>query len=292
MVRVNDRELTVYLDGGYLPLQEARIPVMDRGFLFGDGVYEMIPVYGERTFRLDQHLIRLARSLEAIDIPNPHAPDEWKSIIKELLDRNKFSDHRSVYIEVTRGVGDRDHLYDSEELVPTVFMLCRPIISRDYSTGVGAITHEDIRWDYCHIKAVSLLPAVLLKKRASRAGCYEAILIRDGLVTEGASSNVFVVRNGVARTPPRGNDLLSGITRDLIVELLNSAGLECEEKAIPDHELRSADEIWITSSTTEIAPVVRLDGKNVGNGTPGPLWKRVRKLYDAYKQNTLVETVN
>lgn len=284
MVSVNDGELTVYLDGDFLPLKEARIPVMDRGFLFGDGVYEMIPVYGDTVFRLEQHLQRLARSLDAIDIPDPHTRDEWTSLVRELLERNGIPGDKSVYIEVTRGVGDRDHLYDSGELVPTVFMLCRPIRAGHHSGGVGAITHPDIRWDYCHIKAISLLPAVLLKNRASRAGCHEAILIRNGRVTEGASSNVFVVTGGVVTTPPKGNDLLSGITRDLVVELLSGAGIGYEEADVRAEDLRVAEEIWITSSTMEIVPVVRLDGENVGEGRPGPLWKRARELYDAYKQ--------
>jgi len=257
---------------------------MDRGFLFGDGVYEMLPVYGNAALREDEHLARLAGSLDAIDIPNPHDQSGWKSLIRELLDRNPVSDHRSVYIEVTRGVGDRDHLYDSALLTPTVFMLCRPVKARDYSGGVGAITHADIRWDYCHIKAVSLLPAVLLKQRAGRAGCHEAILLRDGEVTEGASSNVFIVKDDVIITPPKSNALLPGITRDLIVELARHTGLPCREEALSEQALRDADEIWITSSTMEIAPVVKLDGCRVGTGETGQHWKRMKALYEEFKQ--------
>lgn len=276
----------VYLNGRFLPLGEARIQVMDRGFLFGDGVYEMLPVYGNSVLREDEHLARLSGSLDAIDIPDPHDVNNWKSLIRELLDRNPVSEHRSVYIEVTRGVGDRDHLYDSACLTPTVFMLCRPVKTRDYSGGVGAITHADIRWDYCHIKAVSLLPAVLLKQRARSAGCHEAILLRDGEVTEGASSNVFVVSNGVIITPPKSNNLLPGITRDLIVELASSAGMPCREDVLPEQALRDADEIWITSSTMEIAPVVKLDGRKVGTGETGPYWKRMKSLYEEFKQHS------
>lgn len=262
---------------------------MDRGFLFGDGVYELIPVYGDRIFRLDEHLARLQNSLDAIDIPNPHSDEEWKVLIEKVLAENPVSGHRSIYIEVTRGVGERDHLYE-EQLVPTVFILCRPVVARDYSGGVSAITHPDIRWDYCHIKAISLLPGVLLKNHARKSGgAHEAILIRDGEVTEGAASNVFVVMNGIVLTPPKDNRLLPGITRDLIVELLTEAGIECREKAIPESDLVKAEEIWITSSVMEIAPVVELDGRPVGGGEPGPMWGRVRELYEGFKQRMIAE---
>jgi len=265
---------------------------MDRGFLFGDGVYEMLPVYGDWVCRRDEHLERLGRSLREIDVPNPHGTGEWESLINTLLEKNPVSRHRSVYIQVTRGVGDRDHFYDSDRLRPTVFMLCRPLADRNYSDGVSAITHPDIRWDYCHIKATSLLPAVLLKSRARAAGCLEAILIRDGVVTEGASSNVFIVVNGGVKTPGKGNDLLSGITRDLVIELLEEAGMSCEEGRIGEQELRNADEIWITSSTMEIAPVVRLDGGAVGEGIPGPVWGRAKELYETFKRNAPLVTAH
>ena len=282
----------VYLDGCFLPLDQARVSVMDRGFLFGDGIYEMMPVYGDWVFRLDEHLARLARSLEAIEIPDPYNTGEWKSVVRDLLEKNPAAGDRSVYIEVTRGAGDRNHIYESTEHVPTVFMLCRPLAARDYSGGVGAITHPDIRWDYCHIKAISLLPAVMLKQRARKAGCLEAILIRNGEVTEGAASNVFIVRDDRVMTPPRGNELLHGITRELVVELLTGVGMCCEETRINEQELHGADEIWITSSTMEVVPVVTLDGKKVGEGTPGPQWRHARELYDAFKRKAPVSGVN
>lgn len=289
---MSDAQPVVYLDGRFLPLSEARISVMDRGFLFGDGVYEMLPVYANWVCRRDEHLERLDRSLREIDVPNPHSMEEWVDLIDILLERNRSSRHRSVYIQVTRGVGDRDHLYDVDRLIPTVFMLCRPLADRDYSKGVSAITHPDIRWDYCHIKATSLLPAVLLKNRARAAGCLEAILIRSGVVTEGASSNVFIVANGEIRTPSKGMDLLSGITRDLVMELLDEAGIPCDEGRISERELRDADEIWITSSTMEIAPVVRLDGAVVGKGVPGPAWRRTSELYEIFKRNAPLVTAH
>ena len=289
---MSDAPPIVYLDGRFLPLDQARVSVMDRGFLFGDGVYEMMPVYGDWIFRLDEHLERLACSLAAIDIPNPYVPGDWKSLVHELLEKNAASGHRSIYIEVTRGVGDRNHIYEGARLVPTVFMLCRPLAARDYSNGVSAITHPDIRWDYCHIKAISLLPAILLKQRASKAGCFEAILIRNGEVTEGAASNVFIARDDRIMTPPKGNALLPGITRDLVIELLAGAGMACTETSITEQELRSADEVWITSSTMELVPVVTLDGHRVGEGTAGPLWRRARELYDAFKRNAPLTSVN
>jgi D-alanine transaminase len=289
---VSDKTLIAYLDGSFLPLDQARVSVMDRGFLFGDGVYEMMPVYGDIVFRLDEHLQRLARSLEAIDIPNPYGPGEWKSLVGELLGKNAISGHKSIYIEVTRGEDDRNHIYESARLVPTVFMLCQPLAARNYSDGVSAITHPDIRWDYCHIKAISLLPAVMLKQRASKAGSLEAILLRNGEVTEGAASNVFIVRDERIMTPPRGNELLHGITRDLVIELLTGAGIACAETRIGEQELRSADEIWITSSTMEVVPVVTLDGRSVGRGVPGPQWRRARDLYDSFKLEAPVTGVN
>jgi len=289
---VSDKIPIVYLDGRFLPLDQARVSVMDRGFLFGDGVYEMMPVYGDRVFRLDEHLTRLARSLEAIDVPDPCSTGEWKSVVHELLEKNPAAGNRSIYIEVTRGTGDRNHIYESTRLKPTVFILCRSLAAVDYSGGVGAITHPDIRWDYCHIKAISLLPAVMLKQRASEAGCLEAILIRNGEVTEGAASNVFIVSDDRIMTPPRGNELLHGITRDLVIELLAGAGMACAETGVSERELRSADEIWITSSTMEVVPVVTLDGKKVGEGTPGPQWQRVRELYNAFKLKAPVAGVN
>jgi D-alanine transaminase len=275
----------VYLNGRFLPLEEARIPVLDRGFIFGDGVYEVIPVFGRHVLRLGAHLSRLQDSLDAIYIANPHTGAEWASIVDELLRLNPEGEDRSIYIEITRGVAPRDHLIPPD-LPPTVFALCKPIPRRDFSAGISAITHEDIRWKYCNIKAISLLPGVLLRERARRRdGSSEAILIRDGLVTEGAASNVFVVQDGVAHTPPKSNWLLPGITRDLVVDLLRAAGLPCEEGDVPAAMLSGAGEIWVTSSTMGIAPVTRLDGQAVGDGTPGDYWRQADALYQAFKNN-------
>lgn len=283
---MSNADPTVFLNGRYLPLAEARVSVLDRGFLFGDGVYEVIPVYGNCIFRLAEHLVRLANSLSAIDIPNPYTDAEWTSLFNELVQRNPADGDRSLYLEVTRGQGPtRDHLYPAG-LVPTVFAMCRPISAKMYVTGISAITHEDIRWHYCHIKAVTLLPNIMLKQIALKTdGSAEAILHRDGFVTEGAASNVFIVKDGTVSTPPKAPTILPGVTRDLMVELLRGAGIRCNESALSLQQLRGADEIWITGSVAGIAPVGRLDGQQVGDGQPGPVWQQAVKLFNDYKRS-------
>ena len=278
-----------YLNGNYLPLPEAMVQAIDRGFIFGDGVYEVIPVFGGHRLRLHEHFLRLQASLDAIYMDNPHTETEWTGIVQGLLDHNPGAENRSVYLQVTRGAALRDHLIP-DDIAPTVFGTCRAIPDRDLSAGVSAITHEDIRWQYCHIKATSLLPSVLLRERARRKdGSVEAILLRDGFVTEGAASNVFVVLNGRIRTPAKSNHLLPGITRDLVVELLNTQGPGCEEAPISAAELNSAGEIWITSSTVGIAPVTRLDGRPVGQGVPGTHWQATDALYQNFKRRPLAK---
>ena len=274
----------VYLNGDFLPIEEACVSVLDRGFTFGDGVYEMIPVFEGKYLRLAEHLERLNNSLSHIYMKNPHTIDEWKGIFCELL-KNNSGKNQSLYIQITRGVGDRDHVY-GEELKPTVFVLCRPIIGRDLGAGASAITHEDIRWKYCYIKAISLLPSIILKQRASAAdSSMEAILIKDGFVTEGAASNIFIVKDKVIKTPEKDRSLLPGITRDLLIELLNESDLSCKEVSVSEKELKEADEIWITSSTIGIVPIIKLDGENVGIGMPGEVWRQVNALYAAFKSN-------
>jgi D-alanine transaminase len=271
----------VYLNGEYLPLEEARVSVLDRGFTFGDGVYEVIPVYNYCLFRWREHLQRLDNSLRAIGLENPLSHEEWLAVLRELVARQPSHD-QSVYLQVTRGVSPRDHAFP-DEMRPTVFAMSRPLPRQDYSTGVAAITRPDIRWQWCHIKAITLLPSVLLRQEAARAGAKEVILLRDGRVTEGAASNVFIVAGGVVLTPPKDNYVLPGITRDLVLELLRADRIECAETTVTETQLRQADEIWITSSTQEVVPVVRLDGVAVGSGTPGELWRRAHRLYQEFK---------
>jgi len=282
---------TVYLNGKFIPIEDALIPVTDRGFLFGDGVYEVIPAYGGRLFRLSHHLQRLQNSLDGIRLDNPHSDAEWKTILGTLLEHNHglagTNNDQSVYLQVTRGsAAKRDHSFP-ETVIPTVFATSNSITDPDPAVteqGVAAITLDDIRWQYCNIKAVTLLPNVLLRQQAVEQNAAEAILIRNGLVIEGSSSNVFVIENGNILTPAKGPQMLPGITRDLVLELAEQHRLPCRETDISEDRLRKADEIWITSSTREIIPVTLLDGKAVGQGSPGPLWKTIIEFYRTYKE--------
>lgn len=278
-------EGVVYLDGRLVAAGEACVSVFDRGFLFGDGVYEVVPCYGGRLFRPEAHLRRLQGSLDAVRIANPHGIEAWRAILEDLVARNGGGD-LSVYLQVTRGVSRRDHAFPPDA-APTVFAMASPIYSpdpRSLSEGVAAVTRDDIRWQRCDIKAITLLANVLLRQEAIDAGAAEAILVRDGYATEGAASNLFVVHDGVIRTPPKGPSLLPGITRDLVVELADKHGLACEQREVSVESLRRADEIWLTSSTREVVPVTVLDGQHVGQGRPGPLWRQVYGLYQTCKQ--------
>jgi len=279
----------VYLNGEFLPLEQASISVLDRGFTFGDGVYEIIPVFNGRIFRLQEHLVRLHNSMSAIYIDNPYPLQKWHEILNELLLKNPPDQNYSIYIQLSRGVGERDHSFSSE-VTPTVFAMCKPFLERDFSQGVSAVTHEDIRWKYCHIKATALLPSVLLKKHArDKGGAMEAILTRDGMVTEGAASNVFLVRNDRIKTPCKDGTVLAGITRDLLVELMQENGMDCIETGIAEKELRLVHELWITSSTIGVVPVISLDGEKIGDGKPGKIWKQASLLYEQFKLNNLAD---
>lgn len=276
---------SVYLNGEFLPAEQAFIPVLDRGFLFGDGVYEVIPVYGGHLFRLDQHLQRLDQSCAGIRLPVPMDHAGWKTMLRELVDRNGGGD-QGVYLQVTRGVAPvRDHAFP-EPTRPTVFAMSSPLRPQApelADAGVSAITLEDTRWVYCHIKAITLLPNVLLRQEALDGGAHEAILLRAGEATEGAASNLFIVLGGVLITPPKSPKLLPGITRDLVLELAAAHGIAHREDRVPEAALRAAEEIWLTSSTKEVLPVTRLDGAAVGGGRPGPRWRQLTALYADYK---------
>lgn len=272
----------VYLNGTFLPLNEAKVSVLDRGFLFGDGVYEVIPVYGGKAFRLEEHLRRLDRSLEGIRMASPLSDSEWADIFARLIDGPA---DQYIYLQVTRGAQPkRDHAIPAE-IEPTVFVMCSPIAPIP-AEGIRAVTVPDIRWHWCHIKAITLLSNVLLRQEAVDRGAAEAILVREGgLVTEGAASNIFIVKDGVVITPPKGNEILPGITRDLVLELAPVHDVPSEERDFTLDELRAADEIWMTSSTREILPVIELDGAPVGQGRPGPVWQKMQGHYQAYKQS-------
>ncbi len=276
----------VFLNGLMLPLEEAKISVLDRGFLLGDGVYEVIPAYGGRLFRLEQHLQRLQNSLDAIRIDNPYTNDEWTRILSELIAQGGNAD-QSVYLQVTRGVAaKRDHAFP-HEVKPTVFAMSNPIpplTDELLLQGIAAITLDDIRWQRCDIKAITLLANAMLRQQAHDEGAAEAILIKDGHAIEGAASNLFIVSNGTIITPPKSSHLLPGVTRDLVLELAAQHGLEYAERAIPEQELSQASEIWLTSSTKEILPVTTLNQQAVGDGKPGLVWHRMIDLYRQYKQ--------
>ncbi|HEX5057010.1 MAG TPA: D-amino acid aminotransferase [Gammaproteobacteria bacterium] len=278
-----------YLNDEYLPLEQARVSALDRGFLFADGVYEVIPVYGGRLFRLDQHLDRLDGSLGGIRLANPLSRPQWRAVLARLVDMNGGGE-QSVYFQVTRGAAaKRDHLFPAS--VPqTVFAMSSPLKAIDskwLQEGATAITIPDIRWQYCHLKTISLLPNVLMRQLADDSGADEAILIRDGLATECTVSNLFIVKEGVIVTPPKSEYLLPGITRDLLLELAHRHGMPARERAIPETELAAADEIWITSSSKEVIPATHLNGRKVGDGRPGPVWRRMFDHYQEYKNRLI-----
>lgn len=275
----------VYLNGEFLPPERAMVSVFDRGFIFGDGVYEVIPVYGRRLFRLPHHLARLERSLAEIRLPDPLTHGEWERIFTRLIAECGAGD-QSIYLQVTRGVAPRDHAFPADTH-PTAFAYAQPAkypTADTVARGVAVVTASDNRWLRCDVKAIALLPNALLRQQAIERGAVEAILVRDGWVTEGAASNVFIVRGGTIYTPPNGPFILPGVTRDLALELAAANGIPAREEPIAEVALFEADEIWLTSSMREILPVTRLNDRPVGNGRPGPLHARLYALYKAYKQ--------
>ncbi len=282
--------MSVYLNGLFMPLEEARIPVLDRGFIFGDGVYEVIPVYSRRAFRLPEHLRRLQYSLDGIRLPNPHSDAEWTRIINELIALNE-SDDQYFYLHVTRGVARRDHAFPKPAVPPTVFMMSNPLLpppAELLATGITAITAEDNRWLRCDIKSTSLLPNVLLRQLAMDAGCAETVLIRNNeFMTEGAASNIFVVKNGTLLAPPKNNLMLPGITYDVVLEIAEANGVPHEVRRVTKQEVLTADELLLTSSTREVLPITQLDRNPVGDGRPGAMFARLHALYQDFKRNVM-----
>ncbi|MBW8369423.1 MAG: D-amino acid aminotransferase [Thiobacillus sp.] len=280
--------MSVYLNGQFLPLADAKISVLDRGFVFGDGVYELVPVYSKKPFRLEEHLRRLQGSLDGIRLANPHDMVGWRDLILKLIALQDFAD-QSLYIQVTRGVAPRDHAFP-KGVPPTVFMFVQPLVTatpEQKAAGVCAVTATDNRWLRCNIKAISLLANILLRQQAVDAGCAETVMLRDGFLTEGAASNIFVVKDGVLRAPPPSNLMLTGITYDVVLELAAAHGIPHEVRAISEAEVRDADELWMTSSTKEVMAIVQLDGEPVGAGVPGPLAQRMEALYQTFKQQVM-----
>jgi D-alanine transaminase len=278
----------VYLNGEFMPLEKAYIPVLDRGFIFGDGVYEVVPVYSRHPFRLPEHLRRLQHSLDSIRLDNPMSDADWTRLVQEIIARNA-GDDQSVYFQVTRGVAKRDHAFPKNTR-PTVFMMSSPLVTPAQAlvdSGVHCIAATDYRWLKCDVKSVSLLGNCLLRQTAVDADAIEAILFRDGYLTEASASNVFIVRNGVLLAPPKNHLVLPGITYDVVLELATANGIPFEIREISEQEVRTADEIWVTSSTKEVLAVATLDEKLVGSGKPGAVFRKMHALYQDFKRKVM-----
>ena len=280
----------VFLNGRLLPLAEAGISPLDRGFLYGDGVYELIPVYSRRAFRIDEHILRLQATLDGIKLANPLSADGWKAVVLKLIETAPWED-QSIYLQVTRGADDkRDHAFPPPSVPPPAFAFSSPLVTTPpevRATGVAAITVPDLRWSRCDLKVVSLLANILARQQAVEQGCAEALLIRDGFMKEGAASNIFVVKNGVLFAPPKTHLMLPGITYDVILELAERHGQPVKIAEIEETELRAADEVWMTSSTKEILAITTLDGNPVGSGKPGPLGERMWQWYQDFKNSVM-----
>ena len=281
----------VHLNGEFMPLAEARVPVLDRGFIFGDGVYEVIPVYSRHAFRLVEHLHRLQKSLDSIRLANPHSDAEWSQLVHDMIERND-GDDQSIYFQITRGVAKRAHEFPAQ-VKPTVFMMSTPLVTppqEQIDHGIACITGTDFRWLKCDVKSVALLGNCLLKQTAVDAGAAEIVLFRDGHLTEAAACNVLVVQDGVLLAPPKDHLILPGITYNVVLELAAANQIPLEMRAASEQEVRAAQEIWITSSTKEVLAVTRLDGAAVGDGKPGPLFRRMHALYQDFKRTFMRHT--
>lgn len=278
----------VYLNGKFMELADAYVPVLDRGFIFGDGIYEVIPVYSRQPFRIHGHLARMQNSLDAIRLENPHSEAEWIALITQLIAHHD-TDDQYLYVHITRGPAKRDHAFP-KEIHPTVFMMSSPLVTPPLAqrqTGVTAITANDNRWLRCDIKAIALLPNVLLRQLALDAGATEVILLREGFLTEGAASNILVVLEGILLAPPKNNLMLPGITYDVVLELATANKIPLEVRNISEYEVRHAQELMLTSSTKEVLPITELDQKKVGDGKPGPVFSRLYDLYQDYKSTVM-----
>ena len=281
--------MTAYLNGQFLPLDEAKISPLDRGFLFGDGAYEVIPVYSRRPFRIDEHLRRLQQTLDGIRLPNPHTLEQWRALVERIV-QDGDADDLSVYIQVTRGADNKRDQAFPMGVAPTAFIFSAPLITptaAQRETGIAVISALDNRWLRCDLKTVALLANVLLRQQAIDAGCVETIMLREGFLTEGAASNIFVVKDGVLLAPPKDHRMLAGITYDVVLELAAKHGMAYEVREIADAELRVADELWMTSSTKEVLPITTLDGQPVGDGKPGPAARQMYAWYCAFRDEVM-----
>jgi D-alanine transaminase len=276
--------MIVYLNGRYLPLDEAKISVLDRGFIYGDGVYELVPVYRRQPFRMAQHLARLQRSLDGIRLANPHTDAEWASIIGTLVAKQPFDD-QGVYFQVTRGVAKRDHAFP-QGVPPTVFMMSNPLptpTDEQFAKGVAVVTAEDNRWHRCDLKTISLVGNVLMRQLAADSGAVETVMFRDGFLTEASASNVLTVIGGRIIAPPKDRMILPGITYGAAEEFAREAGLPFEIRPIARAEALAADEWWLTSSTKEVLAITTVDGRPFGGGAPGPMFRKMHALFQQHK---------
>jgi len=271
-----------YFNGEFKPLEAVHVSPLDRGFLFADGIYEVIPAYNGRFFRLDDHLQRLNSGLAALHLDAGLGHEDWRGLLDELLTRNGGG-NRAVYLQVTRGAPEiRDHNFPTMPTHPTIFAMANPLRPTKPS-GWSAATVDDIRWSRCNIKSIALLPNVLARQEGVGQGMNDVIMIRDSLLSECAAGNVYVVKDGVIRTPIRDNRILPGITMQVVLELAGRHGIPAHEEDVPASALDDADEVWVSSSTKEVVPIIRIDGRPVGSGQPGPVWERMWHLYQDYK---------
>jgi len=274
----------VYLNGKFLPLDEAKISVLDRGFIYGDGVYELVPVYHRQPYRLRPHLVRLQHSLDGVRLANPHRDADWEAIIHDLIAMQPFDD-QGVYLQITRGAAKRDHAFPPDA-IPTVFMMSNPlpVLSREQiEGGVAVVTAADERWLRCDLKTISLLGNVLARQFAVDRGAVETVMFRDGYLTEASASNVLIVKGGTIVAPPKDNRILPGITYDAALELAAAGGLPLAIRPVTKEEALGADEMWLSSSTKEVLAVTTLDGQPFGGGKPGPVYRRMYDLFQASK---------
>ncbi|CAC9530034.1 D-alanine aminotransferase (EC 2.6.1.21) [uncultured Gammaproteobacteria bacterium] len=274
----------VYLNGEFIPKDQASVSIMDRGFLFGDGVYEVIPVYSGKIFRLDEHLKRLQNSLNSVQINNPYSAPEWSDILHQLLGLSTES-NQSLYLQISRGA-DISRKHSFESLTPTVFIESNPLMPKTKSElemGFRAMSQPDFRWQRCDIKSTSLLANIMYSQQAKQNSVEEVILHRDSNVTEGATSNVFIIKSDTLLTHPTGKHILSGITRDLVLESAKHCHLNIEESTFTLDHLLMADEVWISSSTREVMPITQVDDRLINNGVIGQHWSHVYDYYQGLK---------
>jgi D-alanine transaminase len=282
-----------YLNGEFMPLNQAKVSVLDRGFIFGDGVYEVVPVYGRKLFRFEEHLDRLDRSLGKVRIENPHARNQWLALARKLIAAQAAED-LLVYLQITRGVAWRDHVMPTD-IEPTVFMMATPMkppTAEQRHHGVACVTARDFRWERADIKSVSLLGNVLARQMSADHGAVETVMFRDGFLTEASASNVWVVHEGALLGPPKSEHVLEGIRYELLRELCEEEGIAYNLRPIPETEVLAADELMLSSATKEVLAVTTLDGDPVGHGAlrgkPGPVYAR---LFEAYQRAKTTQSI-